>query len=191
MQKHFLFAFAVAALSSAGSASVLAADQLPPVKAPVLPEWTWDGFYLGANAGYAWAHDPLQRQLFSGQSDSPTFGDINSRGALGGFYAGFNRQNGRWLSGLELDVSTGIRGSSTASGTGLAVGQAPGTETLSIIDKLDMLGSGRVRLGYLPRPDLLLYATGGLAWSSVRQSADDNSVFFRGGGQITHWEDSS
>src|SRR5262249_22313454 len=125
-------------------------------------------------------------ELFLGPG-SLTFDDINSRGVLAGVHAGFNRQNGRWLAGLELDISTPvIRGASTVSGTGTSLIVGAGTEALSIVDKFDLLGSARGRLGYLPRPDLLLYATGGLAWTAVTVSADDNEVAFAGGGQTTH-----
>lgn len=182
MPRRFLFASAVVVLSSAGGAPVRAADLPPPA-----PVWTWDGFYLGAHAGYAWADDPLLRRLSLGTVNLD-FGDVNSRGALAGVHAGFNRQNGRWLTGLEVDISaTAIRGASTVSGTGLLSG-GPGMETLSIIDRFDMLGSARARLGWLPRPDLLLYATGGLAWTAGSASADDNQALFAGGGQTTHAE---
>ena len=37
-------------------------------------------------------------------------------------------------------------------------------------DKFDLLGSARARLGYLVAPSILLYGTGGLAWTQLEQS---------------------
>ena len=37
-------------------------------------------------------------------------------------------------------------------------------------DKFDLLGSARARLGYLPWPSVLLYGTGGLAWTRLEQT---------------------
>ena len=80
-------------------------------------------------------------------------------GIVEGFQAGANWQVGAWVSGLEIDLSgTGIKGSSTTV-------SADGSETLTVTDKFDLLGSARVRLGYLPWPSVLLYGTGGLAWT--------------------------
>ena len=166
------FAFGVVALSAAGGAPVWAAD-LPLKAPPAAPAWTWNGFYLGGHAGYAWAHDPVNEPLFAGQS-TPSIGNINSQGALAGFQAGANWQSGAWVAGLEFDISaTAARGSSSAAGTGPVPGLGVSTESLSLGDQVYMLGSSRVRLGYLVRPDLLLYGTGGLAWTLDEQSSNE------------------
>jgi outer membrane immunogenic protein len=172
MQRPLLVACGVLTLCSACGVAARAAD-LPP--APLQPAWSWNGFYLGGHAGYAWVHDPAQIPLFTGLS-TPSVGDIESQGALAGFQAGANWQSGRWLAGLELDMSTtAARGSSSASGTG-PFGGGTGFMSRSLDDRVEMLGSSRVRLGYLPRPDLLLYATGGLAWTLIEQSAELSAV---------------
>ena len=172
MPRPLLFAVGVVALSAAGGTAVTAADmprKAPPAAAPV---WTWDGVYLGAHAGYAWTHDPVQNPLFAGQS-TPSVGDINAQGAVAGFQFGANWQRDRWLGGLELDISaTTARASSSAAGAGPIPGVGAGTGSLTLGDQVDMLSSGRVRFGYLPRPDLLLYATGGLAWTRVDESSN-------------------
>ena len=169
--RSLLFAFGVVTLSVAGGAPVWAADM--PLKAPpAAPIWTWDGFYLGAHAGYAWGHDPVSEPLFAGQS-TPNIGDINAQGALAGFQAGANWQNGAWLTGLELDISaTAAHDASWAAGTGPVAGIGATTESLWFGEQIYMLGSGRARFGYLVRPDLLLYGTGGLAWTVLEETSN-------------------
>ena len=142
-----------------------------PVKAPrpVAMPWSWSGFYLGAHAGYGWGRDPRNEPFSAG-----TFlTDINSNGFVGGFQAGGNWQRGAWVGGLEIDLSgTGIKGSNTVS-----VSTGPGnSETQTDTDKFDLLGSARARLGYLVTPNVLLYGTGGLAWTRLVQSEIEVSV---------------
>ena len=43
-------------------------------------------------------------------------------------------------------------------------------------DKFDMLGSVRARLGYLVRPDILLYGSGGLAWTRYEQTQTNSTT---------------
>jgi outer membrane immunogenic protein len=46
---------------------------------------------------------------------------------------------------------------------------APATESETVSDQFDLLGSARARLGWLAWPNLLVYGTGGLAWAQVTQ----------------------
>jgi opacity protein-like surface antigen len=135
--------------------------------APVALLWTWSGLYLGAHAGYGWARDPFNN-LVSGNG-VPLFG-VDSRGFVGGFQAGANWQSGRFVGGLEIDLSgTGVKGSTSNSVT------AAGTLSLaSQTEKFDRLGSARARIGYLVTPSLLLYATGGPGWT--RMVTDNETV---------------
>ena len=43
-------------------------------------------------------------------------------------------------------------------------------------DKFDLLGSARARLGYLVWPNVLLYGTGGLAWTRLVRTTEDIEV---------------
>jgi outer membrane immunogenic protein len=122
---------------------------------------------LGRIAGYGWARDPFNN-LVSGNGVL-LFG-VDSRGFVGGFQAGANWQSGRFVGGLEIDLSgTGIKGSTSNSVT------AAGTRSLaSQTEKFDRLGSARARIGYLVTPSLLLYATGGPGWT--RMVTDNETV---------------
>ena len=165
LKRHLLASVGVVALTSA---SASAADFKGPTPAAVAP-WSWSGFYIGAHAGYGWARDPFTDAVF-GNKIPPLLG-INSNGFLGGFQAGANVQHGPWVGGLEIDLSgTNIRGSTSSTGT-LEIN--PGetlTTTFRQTDKFDWIGSARARLGYVPWPNLLLYGTGGLAWTRFNQT---------------------
>ena len=178
MKVHLLAGVAVAALIVAGPA--LSADL--PLKAPPLAvaPWTWSGFYLGAHAGYGWSHDPqsvANDPFFLGKF--PGFGatGYDGKGWLAGFHAGANWQDGKIVGGLEIDLSaTGIQGSSTATtgpflrDPGPFVNLVDGSSRTS--GKFEWLGSARARLGYLATPDILLYGTGGLAWTHYTHNED-------------------
>jgi opacity protein-like surface antigen len=132
---------------------------------PAAAIFNWSGFYIGVNAGYGWGRDPFS-ELFS-TSPLLTLSGVNSQGFLGGFQAGANWQSRSVVGGLEIDLSgTGIKG--TSSVAGIDNFGAPLSQMQT--DKFDLLGSGRARLGYLLSPDILLYGTGGLAWTRLTQT---------------------
>jgi outer membrane immunogenic protein len=135
---------------------------------PVAPVFNWSGFYVGANAGYGWGRDPFSELDFvQFAGPNPVLSGVNSHGFVGGFDAGANWQTGSLVSGLELDLSgSDIKGSSSVAGVdsfGLPV-------SMMQTDKFDWLGSARARIGYLVSPDILLYGTGGLAWTRLTQT---------------------
>ena len=176
----------ITGLLLAGSAH--AADL--PVKAPPLPNVaTWTGFYVGANVGGAWGDRnvgytgndiPATNRLtaistFSGNQPVPSHG-VALRGATGGLEAGYNQHIGAaWLVGVAADVNyASIKGSGSGSSV-LATLGAGGpvllTQTITAEQKVDWWGTVRARLGFLPADNLLLYATGGLAYGHVERSS--------------------
>ena len=60
-QMQRLLPASLALLALAGQA--MAADL--PVKAlpPVVPAWSWTGFYAGVNAGYSFGRDPFDQTI--------------------------------------------------------------------------------------------------------------------------------
>lgn len=147
------------ALGYPGSAAAVAPVRY--AKAPVAPmPWTWAGFYLGAHGGYGWTDDPFNKSLFANQFTFPALSGVRSNGFVAGFHAGANWQSRSVVGGLELDISgTDVKGSTANTVGGVRVTQT---------DKLDPVGSVRARLGYLVTPDVLLYGTGGLAWTQFK-----------------------
>jgi opacity protein-like surface antigen len=168
-KRHLLASVGLVSLMAASSAS--AADMAPLLKAPPAPVWSWSGLYLGAHGGYGWGHDPFTDTIFAGKA--PLLG-INSKGGVWGFHAGANWQEGALVGGLELDFSgTSIKGSSSVTST-LTVGPDSATTSVTQTDKFDYLGSARARVGYLVTPNVLLYGTGGLAWTRLVQTQFEN-----------------
>ena len=166
LKRHLLASVGLIALTVAGSASAADVNIARPQPAAV---WNWSGIYIGAHGGYGWGRDPFSDVIFSGKA--PLNG-VNSNGFVGGFQAGANWQVGSWVGGLEIDLSaTGIKGSSSTSST-LILGTDSLTTTLKQTDKFDLLGSARARLGYLVLPNVLLYGTGGLAWTRFVEQQD-------------------
>jgi outer membrane immunogenic protein len=129
---------AAALLSGAAAAADLPSNKAPP-QAPPAPQLPWTGIYVGANLGYGW-------------------GDQNSfSGVVGGGQVGYNYQfTPLFVASIEAD----IQGASLSSaGQGYA---QPGRS-------IDYFGTVRGRVGITPfDPRLLIFGTGGFAYSQVR-----------------------
>jgi outer membrane immunogenic protein len=170
MKKFLLSSVAALGIIAAGAAS--AAD-LPsrrgPVEAPIyVPVFTWTGFYVGANAGYAW-----------GQIDSTNVGVIGGfgnfadpDGFVGGGQIGYNYQIGQWVIGAEADFQ----------GADLkATAFAPG---VTASNEINYFGTVRARVGYA-FDRFLPYVTGGFAYGNVKNKvttpfgafSDDNTQY--------------
>lgn len=139
----------------------------------------WTGPYLGINAGYGWGssdvtttpNDPNSQRVFLGQPNVPTLSmSITTKGGLAGIQAGYNFLIApRWLAGIEADFDgANLRGSSSMPTT-IVFGAS--SATFNADQTVEWFGTVRARLGYLATPDLLLYATGGLAYGRVKDSA--------------------
>jgi opacity protein-like surface antigen len=171
--------FLASALVAIGSLAAMPASAADlPAKAPVLRATpaavNWTGFYVGANAGYAWgktdvrasatpAFGPEFQDYFNSNG---TFG-LRPKGFVGGAQAGFNYQTGVWVYGLEADVQSF---NATASrDTGIIA--APVGQTGGFQDKFDTswLVTIRPRLG-VTIDRALIYATGGMAIAELKLS---------------------
>ena len=136
---------------------------------------SWNGFYLGANLGYAWgSNDWTVRDIGSqAQLASGSFGIFQPFDAFteagsynGGLQIGYNFPLGnRLIAGIEADVSypawPSLAGT-TIGGQSTFVTAANGLQTFS--ENVVHAGSVRARLGYAPG-SWFIYATGGLAWT--------------------------
>ena len=181
----------IAALA-VGTASALAADiptKAPParVMAPIL---TWNGFYIGLNGGYSWGKagrditffNPLNGALIIPPIGTGSTSDSNLEGGVFGGQIGYNWQFSNWVFGLETDAQwSGQRGSATAvCGATSAVIAGPCLPGLTFVpaaaigtvatleQKLEWFGTFRGRAGFAVMPSVLLYATGGAAYGSIK-----------------------
>jgi outer membrane immunogenic protein len=162
------------ALSLACAPGALAADM--PVKAPyAVGAYNWTGFYAGVNAGYGWGNTNTDISFLP---SAVAFGEapftINSSpsGFIGGIQAGYNYQFGKWVLGIEADISGA---SITGSGGNNALLRFPSGAInpgafSTVSQKMDWFGTVRPRLGVTPIDRVLVYATGGLAYGHVSYS---------------------
>jgi hypothetical protein len=156
---------AVAAISFTSIAS--AADM--PVKAPVDKAiapiaYSWAGWYVGGNVGYAWGHSDAVTSAECGTFVPFYFvcgnqavvqasgtGSLSPKGVTGGIQAGYNWQTGHLVYGAELDFGAfSLKGS--RAGTSAYVANAPGVPfTTSSSVETDWLFTARGRLGWIGR----------------------------------------
>ena len=135
------------ALIAFGIAPAAAADlgARPYTKAPAaIAINNWGGFYLGAMGGYA-------------QENSSGIGTLS--GGFAGGTAGYNWQMGNLVLGIEAD------------GAWADIGTTLGTPATGSLDyTIRATGTVRGRIGYA-FDSVLLYGTGGYAWSDNRLTA--------------------
>ncbi len=175
-----------------------------PVRADPRP--SFEGAYVGLNAGAAWGSsrhetDPgcpgsAVNATFCGAAPDPSApngaavassgtGKLSSTGFTGGVQAGYNWQAGHIVYGGEADFGAFDLGNSSAP-TGVFPSAFLGT-TYALTERMstDWLATLRGRLGFTVMPALMLYATGGLAFTDFKFSSSyaDNAVspFFPGG----------
>jgi outer membrane immunogenic protein len=185
-----LGAFSVLIVLAAGPA--MAADmrvKAPPP--PVVPVWSWTGFYIGGDLGGRWSNSTWNTTCIevglpnascpnntANPVDSVRFlngnpAKFNSVSARVGGHAGYNWQlNPQWVVGIEGDIAWANSSSSIVGipGTESAViAGAPGLDRSTV--KQDWDGSIRGRVGFLATPRVMVYGTGGIAFTNASASA--------------------
>ncbi|GJE58208.1 hypothetical protein MPOCJGCO_0287 [Methylobacterium trifolii] len=187
--KTFLLATAATALLSG---TVLAADlprrAPPPVFTPV-PVFTWTGFYLGVNAGYAFTESDTIRTTGIGALQGNVNNNlrrpnvvVSQEGFSAGGQAGYNVQftpGSGIVVGVEADAQyTDLQRTRTEAIFNPVLN--PNVLTNSYRTELGFLGTVRGRIGYA-FDRVLVYGTGGFAYGDVTQS-----VSFRTGAPVTY-----
>jgi len=144
---------------------------------------TWTGPYIGIHGGWAggdWNgplsyddHDPTWPMPKYDFDDSDK--NIDTNGWLAGGQIGHDWQLGNAVIGIEGDLSY-----MDASGEGsfLPYPNNPGSPAWEIKSEIELFGTLRGRFGILATPDLLAYATGGLAFAST--SSEISPVYDHG-----------
>jgi len=177
----------VGAMALAGSAA-FAADipyrAPPPVYVPPPPIFSWTGFYLGGQIGYAWARDsgsinnPFPNTIPAIVGTAAALGvfvpntiffpfTLNPQGLIGGAHVGYNLQFGQWVVGLEGSVD-----GTTLSETVFAGGVCP-LFCGNITTRSGIQGSIRARAG-IAFDRVLIYATGGGAFAGIKNFYNTN-----------------
>lgn len=161
--------FALVALLSTG-ASAWAADLGPyrslkdaPV-VPLVPVFSWTGFYIGAQAGYEWGSAEHAFEVAGVPVVGLPRGDSDPQGFIGGGHVGYNWQTGKVVFGIEADFEGGNVDGSFFRNDGI------GTSTAK--SSLNWQGSVRGRLGYAV-DRTLVYFTAGWAFADFDFRGDD------------------
>lgn len=144
--------FTALAAASALAADVLPSRPMPMPRAPVyVPFFSWNGFYVGLNAGYGFG-DSSWTEPVTGIGT----GNFNVSGAMVGGTLGYNMQFGSAVFGIEADIDwSNVKGSSTTN--------CP----LECETRNTWLGTVRGRIGYA-FDRFLPYFTGGGAFGEVK-----------------------
>jgi outer membrane autotransporter protein len=149
----FANAVAAGALALSFCTSAAAADLTRRPPPPLVPVYTWNGFYVGGFLGGVTSSETATDPAGFTASPDPS-------GFLGGVQAGYNYQIApNWLIGIEGEL-----GWTSASGTGANLHSQH-----NWYDTLDG------RLGYV-MGSWLLYAKGGAAWMNADYSIPGLSV---------------
>jgi outer membrane immunogenic protein len=174
----------IAVLLALASPGAFAADfaRLPvaapiPQPVPVVPVWSWTGFYIGFNAGGSIGVDSTGSALSSPPTSAlfPNnpylFSNVTRAlpGGLVGGQIGYNWQFApNWLFGVEGDGQwTGQR--NTSSVTGQNISFAVFTSSYSDEERINSIATARARFGWI-RDSFLWYVTGGGAWADVKDN---------------------
>jgi outer membrane immunogenic protein len=179
----------------AGASGVLAADLPLKARPMVVQADPWTGWYVGVHAGAA-----MERSCngFTPQGDLDPVNDnflatldvgcSTSWGAIGGGQFGFNQQVGRFVWGLEGDIS-GLSTRTSRNTAGLSGGGNLFTANQTV--KLNALATVGPRFGTLLNDTTLLYVTGGMAMANVSASGGETGPVgppqFQGSGSVSPW----
>lgn len=158
-----------------GPAAAMMLTKAPPAAAA--PAQTWTGFYVGGNVGYGWvdptasftANPPPAGGGLVGLIGSGVPVTFDMTGAIGGVQLGYNYQfNQQWLIGFETDFDfAGLKGSGS-SNNNTAI-NFPFTSTAD--ERVNWFGTERIRFGFVPLNNVLLFGSGGFAQGSIKQNA--------------------
>jgi outer membrane immunogenic protein len=175
----------------------MAADlpsRMAPAPAPMIaavPVFTWTGFYVGAQLGYAWGDSEDEfpgGAFFVNDAGILTpftggFGGDNDS-FLAGAHAGYNYQIGSFVVGLEGDVEGFFNDNDNFNGILLDATGTPVAFALSGRD-IDWQGSIRARAGFA-FDRAMIYATGGFAFAGVSGGVS-NLIANNGDDTLTGW----
>jgi outer membrane immunogenic protein len=148
-----------------------------PARALPAPE-PWRGFYIGVHGGYAFGDQAVNFTSASALY-APEIGVTipnalagRPRGAMAGIQWGTNYQFGSFVLGTASDFAwSDVKRSETFTLIG------PGLTRTNVAEqRMKWFGTTRLRAGFLPTDNVLLYATGGLASGTVEVNVSNLAV---------------
>jgi outer membrane immunogenic protein len=162
----------IGGILSSGVAS--AADMALKARPVVATVYSWTGFYVGVSGGGIWNDPNLTVDVSgpAGPNSTPaqnaiahSLGDRSVSWLVGG-QAGYNWQmDNKLVLGVEADISgTDLNTAQSITNLTPIIGRGPKDITTFGSQHLDYFGTVRARVGYAGVSNLLMYATGGLAY---------------------------
>lgn len=172
--RRLILAVALALSAAPAFAADLPVAPPPPPRAPAFvpaPPFTWTGFYVGINGGYAWGN----------WSDG--FGDsFNSNGGIVGGTVGFNYQWNWFVAGFEADLDWSDQKFSQSASAGGVVFGTPVSASATFNYKNDVLSTFAARFG-VAADHALFYAKAGGAWT--QENFNETASFSIGAPPVT------
>lgn len=160
------FAALVAVL---GGTSVAMADgmSIKDGPAPVADARSCDGgpfagFYIGAAVGYG-NQDTTNTDVLGG-TGSVSYDDGGFAGSL---YSGYNIQCGRLVVGYESDYNFMDSDNTFTDDSGGCLGPC-----FTLTNDIKYFGTSRLRIGLVHSDNIMIYATGGIAYAKVESTLD-------------------
>lgn len=189
-------------LSGASIAAIAASLAGAPAQAQTIGPFNWSGFYMGLNAGYASGRSSTNTTtdcntatggsafIFCGAGlvgaanaqavNAAGSGTINGDGFTGGFQAGYNWQIARFVYGIEGDFGAfNLQGARQGNGRfplSSNFVNAGDPFTVSTSFSTSWLFTFRGRAGFTVSPNLLAYATGGVAATRIGFSSSFTDI---------------
>jgi outer membrane immunogenic protein len=155
MRKYLSMAAALAGLLSACAAAA-AADLpvAPPAPVYLPPVFSWTGFYVGGNFGWAFTRDHWSENLFGASLTSEASGGR----FIGGGELGFNYQIGSFLVGVEGDFDWGANSQNAANAVFI-----PPVGNIQVQTNQTWVSTVAARFGFAPN-HFLIYGKAGAGW---------------------------
>ncbi len=149
-----------AALSTGAFAADLPTRKEAPPPIPYVAPFSWTGFYVGAYAGGSFGYASFSDPVYSVGSVTPGAFDI-------GGLIGFNYQINALVIGAEGEYGYNGAGAGSLSNSGAIGGNA-----YNLTQKFSDTGVGRLRarLGFVPQPNMMIYAAGGWTFANTNSS---------------------
>ncbi len=167
---RFCAGFAFAACSIAAQAADLPSRRIEP-SVPLPPAFTWTGFYVGAQAGWAQTRTELTPgAVIAGRIAVASLPSLEKNGITAGLLVGYNYQIGQIVLGGEID------------GAALITGKQRYTALTGdfITAHTNWVGSARLRVGYA-FDRFMIYATGGLALADAKSTVTGTGYSYGAG----------
>jgi outer membrane immunogenic protein len=149
------------------------APKAPPVVAPFQP---WAGGYFGSFIGFGWGNvldattltSKFDHYIYNPYSSSSSLADTDASSMIAGSVFGYNWQSGRFVYGIEADITrTDISADSGSTKATVVSGYGSAFAGGDAMTSIDWYGTLRARGGVILNERWMVYATGGLAYGKV------------------------